>query len=74
MDKSIADRIDNDFDYHAPSSDEVRARHERARAALKRAAVEVLDLTGSPSREQSLAITKLEEAMFWTNAAIARQQ
>lgn len=26
------------------------------------------------SREQSLAITKVEEAMFWANAAIARNQ
>ena len=25
-------------------------------------------------REQSLAITSLEEAMFWTNAAIARPE
>jgi hypothetical protein len=27
-----------------------------------------------PSREQSIAITKLEEALFWTNAAIARHK
>lgn len=25
------------------------------------------------SREQSLALTKLEEAMFWVNASIARE-
>jgi hypothetical protein len=26
-----------------------------------------------PGREKALAITKLEEAMLWANAAIARQ-
>lgn len=30
--------------------------------------------TSPPSREQSLAITKLEEVCFWWNAAIARNE
>ncbi len=33
----------------------------------------VLALTPE-SREQSLAVTKLEEAMMWANAAIARNE
>ncbi len=33
----------------------------------------VLDLTPR-SREQSLALTKIEEAMMWANAAIARNE
>ena len=31
-----------------------------------------IQATGLPSREQSLALTKLEEASFWATAAIAR--
>ena len=48
-------------------------RHQRVRTVLFSAADEIVELTGPPSREQSLAITKLEEAMFWANAAIARE-
>lgn len=32
-----------------------------------------LDSVAPDSRELSLAITKLEEVVFWTNASIARQ-
>jgi hypothetical protein len=38
---------------------------------MRRAADAVLDLV-PPGREQSLAFTALEEAMFWANAGIAR--
>lgn len=33
---------------------------------------ELLDVACPNSREKSLALTKLEECMFWANAAIAR--
>ncbi len=62
--------IDNRFDYHAP--DEIaRAQHERVRAAAKDLAT-VLNEVLPESREKSLAVTNLEQAMFWANAAIAR--
>ena len=62
--------LDNRFDYHKP--DDLKAnQHDQVRRALKGVAMDVMALT-PPSREQSLAITKLEEAMFWANAAIAR--
>lgn len=60
----------NRFQHHPPSS-AIVARHELAREACWKAAVVVKTLT-PPSREQSLAITALEEAMMWANAAIAR--
>lgn len=61
------------FNYHSPNTPEKVRRHEHARKVFLGAAEEVVDLTGPPTREQSIAITKLEEAMFWTNAAIARE-
>lgn len=65
-------RIAHDFDYHPPSSDDIRRAHEQARDILKRTALVLTALVDKPCREQSLMLTKLEEALFWTNAAIAR--
>lgn len=33
----------------------------------------VIQSNTPPSREQSLALTNVEQAMFWANAAIARE-
>ena len=65
------DDLDNRFTYHPPTDPAVRGRHEDARAIARTAATEFVDLL-PPGREASLAITKLEEALFWANAAIAR--
>jgi len=64
--------IANRFDFHAASTEEKRNEHTSVRQACRRLAD---DLNGRlpEGREKSLAITHLEEAMFWANAAIARQ-
>lgn len=67
------DELARRFNFHPANTEEKRERHERVRAVCRAAAEEIIDETGAPSREQSLAITKLEEAMFWANAAIARE-
>jgi hypothetical protein len=67
------DELARRFNYHPPNTEEKVERHGRVRAVLLDAAEEIIELTGPPSREQSTAITKLEEAMFWANAAIARE-
>lgn len=67
------DELARRFNYHPPNTEEKVERHGRVRAVLLDAAEEIIELTGPPSRDQSLAITKLEEAMFWANAAIARE-
>jgi hypothetical protein len=65
--------MDNRFRYHPPTTDDIREAHEEVRDLMHSCAIEVEALTPD-CRERSLAITKLEESMFWANAAIARNQ
>lgn len=58
------------FTYHAPKGDQVQ-RYALLRAEAYNLAVEITELC-PPGRERSLALTKLEEAVFFANAAIAR--
>jgi hypothetical protein len=60
------------FAYHPPSRDDVRQNHELVRAECYRLA-QILDALPD-GREKALALTKIEEVMFWANAAIARNQ
>lgn len=69
----LHERVDRDFGYHPPSTAEIIDAHEKVRAILATAAHQVIDLCPD-SRELSLALTSLEEAMFWANGAIARTQ
>jgi hypothetical protein len=63
-------RIDNNFTYHPPQGSQPE-KYEHIRKTGKLVAEEFCGLCPE-SRELSLAITKLEEAIFWANAAIAR--
>lgn len=65
------DEISLRFTYHPPLPgqpelyEEVRAKaHELARLIVRAA---------PRSREHDIALTRLDEAVFWTNAAIARR-
>lgn len=69
-------RFDKNFTYHSPSGDGPRSQIERygsIRAEGKALAEHICELTPL-SREQSLALTKLEEVVMWANAAIARNE
>jgi hypothetical protein len=62
--------LENRFSYHAPSDEKI-VKHSQVRATLQ-AVAEGFEEFLPDSREKSLALTKLEEAMFWANASIAR--
>ncbi len=64
--------IDNNFKYHAPKGDQAK-RYEAMRDEARDLALFIKHNT-PPSREQSMAFTKLEEAVMWANAAIARNE
>ena len=62
--------IENNFTYHAPKPDQI-SRYTEIRQNAKLTA-ELIDHLCPDSREKSLAMTKLEEAVMWANASIAR--
>lgn len=65
-------QIENNFKYHAPGGTQ-KDRYERLRAEAKSLAEKINELCPD-SREKSLAITNLEQALMWANAAIARNE
>lgn len=66
----IVTDLENRFNYHPPQDDETITAHQEIRVACLAAALAMVDLPNC--REKSLAFTHLETAMFWGNAAIAR--
>lgn len=65
-----ADDLAHRFQFH-PATEQTGPQHDRVRFVCAEAAEALVRLV-PPGREASLAITALEEAMFWANAAIAR--
>lgn len=63
-------RNNNNFMHHAPSI-ENGAKMTQIRVRCLELANHLINVCPA-SREQSLAITKLEEVMFWANASIVR--
>ena len=64
--------IENNFTYHAPKDDQT-ARYISVRENGKEFA-RLINKLCPPSRERSLAMTKLEECVMWANASIARNE
>lgn len=63
-------KIENAFTYHPPQEgqpEKYSILRDEAKALAYR-----IDGLCPDSREKSLAMTKLEEAVMWANAAIAR--
>ena len=67
-----SDQLRHRFQFHPADAQNTKDAHQEVRDSCLAAAEKIVTVTGPPTREQSLAITKLEEAMFWANAAIAR--
>ena len=65
-----AKKLAHNFTYHKPKDDQPE-RYESIRATALVLAKKMCALC-PPSRELSLALTKLEEAIMWANASIAR--
>ena len=62
--------IENNFTYHAPKEGQ-QEKYVALRAKAKELAALFLELVPD-SRERSVALTELENSVFWANAGIAR--
>jgi hypothetical protein len=71
-DKKMQGTIENNFMYHAPKPGQPE-KYQRVREKGKELAL-LIDEVCPGSREKALAMTKLEEAVMWANAAIARNE
>jgi hypothetical protein len=70
--QSLPERIENDFTYHPPKGDQVE-RYSEIRDKGKELAKMMANRVPA-SRELSLALTNLEQAIMWANAGIARNE
>lgn len=72
MDLNYAD-VDKRMRHYAPQNETTIGAHELLRSLARAHAKAVMDLL-PPGREKSLVLTNLEEALMWSNAAVARNQ
>jgi len=67
------ERVEHDLTLHPPKTDDVASDMDDLRRLAKEFAHLIVDLTPG-SREQSLALTNIETALFWAIASLARNQ
>ena len=65
------EEMEHRFTYHPPREGQPE-KYQTLRDAAKQLALLIVATT-PVCREQSLALTSLEEAIFWANASIARK-
>ncbi len=71
--QALLERIDRNHKHHPPSSQQRADKHEFVREITADCAKSLVE-TCPVSRELYLALSKMEEAMMWANAAIAREE
>lgn len=73
MTKRTTEDVALRFNVHDDIGDDMLEWMAATRQGYAEMAMDIVD-TLVPSRAQAMALTKLEEAMFWTNAAAARTE
>lgn len=71
--EELIERIQENHRHHSPQTKERIEAHSEVRAVTAACAMCLVELC-PVSRELSLALTAMEEAMMWANAALARSE
>lgn len=71
LDPEESEDLDKRFTYHPPTDTQKAKTYVELRGMARELGAAIYS-TQEASRERSLAITKLEEAIMWANAGIAR--
>ena len=66
------EELNRNFKYHSPTGNKQEYCNQIRNSAKSFAGVVMYGTR--PSREQSLALTNIEQAMFWANASVARYE
>lgn len=66
------EELETRFTYHAPKGDQPQ-KYELIRASARQLA-ELVEQLCPEGREKALAMTNIEQASMWANAAIARRE
>lgn len=72
MNFNVYDQIENDFTYHAPKEFDIQ-KFQLIRDNARQLAHLFADLVPA-GKESAVALTKLNEAVMWANAGIAREK
>ena len=64
--------LEHRFQSHPADAVNTKEVHAQISAALLEATDTCVGLTGGPTPEQSLAVRKIEEGLFWFKAALDR--
>ena len=67
----MADEFDIIFNHHPPKPEQI-PKYQKLRLTARDFAL-LIEASCPNSRERSLAIKRLEEALMWANAAVARR-
>lgn len=65
--------LEHRFQFHPATTEQRQREHNQVRGACLMLAQQ-LDAILPAGREKALALTNLEQVMFWGNAAVARQK
>lgn len=66
------DELEHRFQNHPADSQNQKDAHDNLHLVLLEATDACVLATGAPSPEQSLAVRKIEEGLFWFKAALDR--
>jgi GH25 family lysozyme M1 (1,4-beta-N-acetylmuramidase) len=69
-DKLLMERIEHNFKFYPPSGEQAE-KYVRMRQTAKGLARQIVEMCPE-GEERSTALVRLEEAVMWANAAIAR--